>query len=796
MFVPGLWLKDYVNINDDIKTFTRRMTVTGTMVEGYEYRGGLIENVVAAKVVSVERHPDSDHMWICVVTDGTEDYTVVTGAQNVKAGDIVPFAKDNSFIADGKNIKASNLRGIMSEGMLCSAGELGINSSIAPKHTEDGIYILPENTKIGEDIKKVLGLDDYIIEFELTNNRQDCNSVLGIAYEAAASSHQKFNMPEYEFNCTNQDIENYISVEVKNQTLCPRYTAKMVKVKKVEPSPMWMQVRLMGSGVRPINNIVDVSNFVMLETGQPLHTFDYDKIAGHKIIVDTAKNGETLVTLDGVERKLDDKCLMIDDASGHIGLAGIMGGGNSDIDENTKYVVIEAANFNGTNIRNSAKYLGLRTEASAHFEKGISINLTKFAADRAASLLVEIGAAEYVDGVIDIYKEIPQSKEISIDIDWYNKFIGRDITVDQAAEYLDYLLMEPRIEGNVIFAHSPRFRQDIEIKEDLAEEITRIHGYDKIPLKRLEESNYISAENKHYKAKQKIKRTLIAIGGCDTLTYSFISPDAIKALNLQKEDSRNNPMVLLNPLGSDNSVMRTLAISGMLETLKLNYNKKNEPKLMFEICSVYSQKENSSYDLPEEKEKLTLGKFNTDFYEIKSALQYLFETFKIDNIEYIRADETFLHPGRSAYVLLNGKNIGFIGQIHPQISKLYGICDETCVAELELEPIINESMANEDVTFKTPPKYPFVERDLALIADDNIMAGDIKNAIREASANILRSCEVFDIYKNASLGEGKKSIAFSLKFRKDDDTLKDEEVDEQISAILKNLKDKLKISLR
>ncbi len=796
MFIPGLWLKDYVNISDDIKTFTRRMTVTGTMVEGYEYRGGLIENIVTAKVVSIKKHPDADRMWVCTVNDGNMDYTVVTGAQNIKVGDIVPFAQNNSFIANGKNIKTSELRGVMSEGMLCSAGELGINSSIAPKHTEDGIYILPEDTKIGEDIKNVLGLDDYIIEFELTNNRQDCNSVLGIAYEAAASSHQKFNMPKYEFDCASQDIENFLSVKVKNQKLCPRYTAKMVKVKKIEPSPMWIQVRLMGAGVRPINNVVDVSNFVMLETGQPLHTFDYDKIAGHEIIVDTAQCGETLVTLDGIERKLNNNCLMIDDASGHIGLAGIMGGGNSDIDENTKYVVIEAANFNGTNIRNSAKYLGLRTEASAHFEKGISINLTKFAADRAASLLVEIGAAEYVDGVIDIHDELLPPKELSINIDWYNKFIGNDISVGQAAEYLNYLLMEPRVEGNTIFAYSPRFRQDIEIKEDLAEEITRIHGYDKIPLKRLEESNYISTENKYYKAKQKIKRTLIAIGGCDTLTYSFISPDAVNALSLENGDPRNVPMVLLNPLGSDNSVMRTLAISGMLETLKLNYNKKNEPHLMFELCSVYGKNDNFSNDLPEEIEKLTLGKFNTDFYEIKSALQYLFDVFKIINIEYSRASETFLHPGRSAYVLLNGKKIGFVGQIHPQLAKTYGICDETCVAELELNPIINEIIEKEDIVFKIPPKYPFVERDLALLADNEVMVGDVKKVITEASSNILKSCEVFDIYKSASLGEGKKSIAFSLKFRKDDDTLKDEEVDAQIEAILDKLKDKLKISLR
>lgn len=794
MFVPTIWLKDYVDIPNDIHKFERMMTLSGTMVEGYEYRAEHLNNIVAAKVTQIQRHPDSDHMWICTLDDNENTYTIVTGAQNVKNGDIVPLARNNSVIAGGKKIKTSVLRGVESQGMLCSAQELGINSSLVPKHSENGIYILPEDTKVGEDIKTVLGLDDYIVEFELTNNRQDCNSVLGIAYEASATQHKKFDFPKYEFTSQTNDIDNYLTVEVKNYDICPRYTAKMLKIKKIEPSPMWMQICLMGAGVRPINNIVDVSNFVMLEIGQPLHTFDYDKIAGHKIIVANANEGDEFVTLDGTSHTLTSDYLMINDENGPIAIAGVMGGGNSDIDENSKFVVIESANFNGVSIRNTAKKLGMRTEASAHYEKGISVNLTKYAADRAASLMVEIGAAEYIDGVIDVYENLPEPKQLSIDINWYNKFIGLNLTIDEAASYLNDLGFEPVISENIINVTVPRFRQDINIKEDLAEEITRMYGYANIPMTRLESSNYISEENSYYRAKQEIKKLLINAGGCDTLTYAFISPNAIEDLNLAQDDIRNYPMTLINPLGTENSVMRTCMAPSILETLKLNYNKKNKPQLMFELASIYLKNE-SKEELPEFIEKISLGKYNSDFYELKSILNYLFDSLKINNIEYIRAEETFLHPGRSAYVLLNGENIGYIGQIHPYLAKKYEICDETIIAELSLKPIIDTSSSIE-IKVMPPAKYPSVERDLALLADDEVLANTITKVIKEFGGEYLINCEVFDVYRSEALGTGKKSIAFNLLFRSETSTLHDEDVDGAIANILKGLKEKLNIELR
>ena len=415
MLVPIMWLKDHVDIDINLKEFADKMTLSGTKVESVEVRSEGLENIVTGKVIAITRHPDSDHMWICEMDLGDHVVTIVTGAQNVKLGDVVPVAKDGSVIDGGVEITTSLLRGVESEGMLCSAPELGISSNIAPKKSQDGIYILPDSTPIGEDICDVLGLNDHVIDFELTNNRQDCNSLLGIAYEAAATLGKRFEYPEYEYDSKGKEINEYLTIDVKNYDLCHRYTARMVKVVKIEPSPLWMQIRLMSSGVRPINNIVDVSNFVMLETGQPLHTFDYHKLAGGKIIVKTALDGEILQTLDGVERKLNSNVLMIDDGENHVGIAGIMGGGNSDIDDNTKMVVIEAANFDQNSIRQSSKHFGLRTEASAHFEKGISMHLTRYAADRAASLLVEIGAAEYVDGLIDKYEKIDETIQLSID---------------------------------------------------------------------------------------------------------------------------------------------------------------------------------------------------------------------------------------------------------------------------------------------------------------------------------------------------------------------------------------------
>ncbi|MCR4723306.1 MAG: phenylalanine--tRNA ligase subunit beta [Eubacteriales bacterium] len=794
MITSITWVKDYTEIPDDMKSFAERMTITGTICENYEYRGGQISNIVTAKVNSIESHPDSDRLWVCKVFDGETEFTIVTGAQNVRQGDIVPLARNNSTLYDGREIKTGVLRGIESQGMLCSAGELGIKAGIAPKAAEEGIYILPADTNLGVDIKEILGLNDYTTEFELTNNRQDCNSVLGIASEAGAAFGKRFVFPSYEFDSPKNDIDKYLKISVENPELCRRYTARMVRIKKIEPSPMWMQVRLMGSGMRPINNVVDVSNFVMLETGQPLHTFDYDKLKDNKIIVRTAQKDEKFTTLDGVERILYENMLMICDGQRSVCVAGVMGGENSDITDDTKTVVIESANFNGTSVRNTSKKLGLRTESSARFEKGISPFLTKYACDRAASLLVEIGAAEYIDGVIDVRGEIAEPAEVSMDMDWYNSFIGIDLTPQKAAGYLDLLGFDTVISGSVITAKTPRFRQDIAIKEDLAEEVTRMFGYDNIPQTRMETSNYISPRNEYYSFKQKIKQLLIGIGGHDILTYSFDSPSRIKAFGFEPADKRSQPEIIVNPLGEDTSAMRTTILTGLLSTLKLNSSKKNEARLMFEIACAFLKNEDKN-DLPESIDRLAVGEYDSNFYEIKSVIEYIADVLKITGLDYERAKEPFLHPGRSAYVLLKGKKIGCFGQIHPRLAKSYDVPESVCMAELDIEPLY-EAYQGITVHMKPVAKYPAVHRDLALVMDEDTPAGDIGKEILSRGGDKLISCEVFDVYVSDVIGKMKKSVAYNLVFRSEESTLTDETIEEAVKGILTHLKEKFGITIR
>ncbi|MFA0815918.1 MAG: phenylalanine--tRNA ligase subunit beta [Anaerofustis sp.] len=789
MFVPISWLKDYIKLETDIKDFTDRMTLSGTKTEGFSYRGEEICNVVTGKVVGIEAHPDSDHMYVCKIDDGERIRTIVTGAQNVTLNDIVPVAKDGSVITGGKKITTSKLRGVMSEGMLCSASELGIDNKIAPKFAQDGIYILPADTVVGKDIKEILGLNDYVVEFELTNNRQDCNSVLGIACEADATLGHKFQYPEYEYSSEGNEIKKYLSIYIENYQQCRRYTARMVKIKKIESSPMWMQTRLMAAGVRPINNVVDVSNFVMLETGQPLHTFDYGKLAGGKIIVKNAKDGDSVTTLDGVERKLDHDVLMIYDGEKQIAIAGIMGGGNSDIDEKTEFVVIESANFDKNSVRRSSKFLGLRSESSAHFEKGISIFLTKYAADRAASLLVEIGAAEYIDGLIDQYEQLDPIVKLSIGKDWFNRFIGVDLSIEEMSRCLDLLGFDPQIVNKEsIDVTVPKFRQDIQIKEDLAEEIIRIYGYNRIPNTMMETSNFVEEPNQEYIEKNKIKKIMIGFGGYEILTYSFVSPKEIGHLNYSRDDERSKPVTIINPLGEDNSVMRTSLLPGMLDALAKNYNRKNGSNLMFEIGGIYLGDKHQEQGLPGQFEKICFGQYMTDFYAMKSVIEALFESLKIGTASYARSKETSLHPGRSADVSINGEKIGYIGQLHPRIAKLYDLCEETYVGEFNLQTIIKRSL---DVNVQAEPlaKYPAMQRDLALVCDDEIMAGSIKELITASAGEFLISCEAFDVYKNENqIGKGKQSIAFALVFRSDTETLTDEQIDQSISNILEKLK--------
>ena len=789
MLAPLSWLKDYVDIDIDEKEFGDKMTLTGTKLESIEKRStGKLKNVVSAKVLAMAKHENSDHMWVCDIDDGTEVKVIVTGAQNVSVGDIVPLAKDNSVLDNGTQIVASELRGVMSYGMLCSGEELGIASNIIPKFAQDGIYILPKDTALGVEVSEILGLNDSIFDFELTNNRQDCNSMLGVAYEAAATLGRKFEFPKYEYESEKDDISNYISIEIENYEACRRYTARMLKITKIEASPIWMQTRLMASGVRPINNIVDVANFVMLETGQPLHTFDYAKLAGKKIVVKNATDGDVMTTLDGVERILTKDTLMIDDGEKHIAIAGVMGGGNSDIDENTDMIVIESANFEKNSIRKSSKHFGLRTEASAHYEKGISVNLTRYAADRTASLLVELGAAEYIDGVIDNYKALDERKEVSMDMDWFNAFIGIELGDEEIVSYLERLHFEPVVEGREVKVLSPIYRQDIESKADIAEEVVRMYGYDKIPAPDGNSSSFVAPTNVYYNMKNKLKSIIMGIGAFEILTYSFISPTKQAEMNYADDDIRKVPAVVINPLGEDNSVMRTTLLTGLLDSLALNYNRKNRAELMFELGSVYYKNLEIEEKLPAQVDKICIGKYDTDFYEIKAVVNFLFDALKIDGVKYVRSSEPTLHPGISADVLVGGDKIGYVGQIHPRLAKKYSLKENVVVCELDVLTLIDLYTSNE---IKSVPlnKFPTVLRDLALVVDEETLAGEVSEIIIQNGGEFIDDCKPFDVYRSDALGKDKKSIAYTISFKKDNATLTDVEIDEAITSILTALKE-------
>lgn len=794
MLVPINWLKEYVNIDKDIKEFADMMTMSGSMVETVTYLGEGIENVVTAKINKITPHENAEKLIICTMFDGKEEYQVVTGANNVSEGDIVPFAKVGAKLPDGTKLKKAKLRGVESFGMLCSGQELGMSSSIIPKNMEDGIYIFSSDVPIGIDAKEALGLDEYVIDFELTNNRQDCNSILGMAYEAGATMGEKFIMPDFKIEDKSNDINDKLSVKVKNTDLCKRYCARLLKVKKVEPSPLWMQKRLMACGIRPISNIVDVSNYVMLELGQPLHMFDYDKLEGHKIIVDTAKNGETMVTLDNIERELDDKMLLINDENRGVCVAGVMGAANSVVDDDTKNIVIESANFGKNSIRRTSRKFGLRSEASAHYEKGINPLITRYAIDRAASLLVEIGACELVEGLID--ENFYEKEPVKMDIDYndVNKLLGSDISAEEQVKLLDLLNFEPKLNGDIISITAPLLRDDVNIKEDVIEDIARMYGYNNLPSTLMESSNYISEKNTYYRDKNALKDALVAAGALETLTYTFTSKEKLDELGFDENDIRSKYLKVINPLGEDTGYMRTSMMVSILEALSFNYSRKNKERVLFEVGNVFFNDKFDELGLPLQKEHLVIGKYNTDFFEIKGIVEYLFNKFRIKGVKFIKAEENMLHPSRSAYVCIDDKIIGYIGNVHPVLLKKYNLKEDVVVAELDVKTIIG--LYDKEVVFKEFPKFPALERDIAVVVDEDVYAGEIIDEIKKAGGKYLVKAEVFDVFTGEQVGEGKKSVAAALNFRAEDRTLTDEEIDVTFSKIVKALDENLNAKLR
>ncbi|MBR0446782.1 MAG: phenylalanine--tRNA ligase subunit beta [Oscillospiraceae bacterium] len=782
---------DLSHVSD--KEYVEKLTVFGQKVETWERMSAEIKNVVVGKVVSIVRHPNSDHMWICQVDVGQEEpVQIVTGAQNVHEGDLVPAALHNSWLTGGVHITKGKLRGEKSNGMLCSIAELGLTPNDRPEAYVDGIWILnDEDCYVGQDINEVIGNDDTVVEFEITNNRPDCYSIIGLARESAAA----FGLPmkHHEPVVKGSDagsMYEMLDVEVPAEELCNRYTSRMVANVKIGPSPKWLRQRLRANGVRPINNIVDITNYVMLEYGQPMHAFDYRYVSSGKIVVREAEEGETLTTLDGNIRALKPGMLVIADENKPIGLAGIMGGENSEILDDTTTVVFESANFNGTSIRQTALALGMRTESSGKFEKNLDPMMTVPAVQRACELVELLECGDVLDGMIDIINYVPQPHDITLEPEKINALLGTNIPEEDMVKYLQ--LLEIPVEGRTI--HVPSWRPDLNLMADIAEEIGRSYGYNEIPTTAFKTSTQggYSAEMKFETKAGSLCRSL---GFSEIITYSFVSPSIFDQIRLPEDSPLRNPMRIQNPLGEDTSVMRTTALPSMLDILSRNNAYHNKQAKLYEIAKIYLPV--AGQKLPQEPKILVLGTYGAGetFFTLKGELEAIFSGLRIGKVSY-EADSTnpSYHPGRSAKVSYNGELLGYIGQIHPIVAKNYGIDCEVYCAEINMQNLFAIQLP--EPTYVPLPKYPTVSRDLAIVCDEAVTVAAIENVITASAGKLLRSVRLFDIYRGTGIAEGKKSLAFALELRADDRTLTDEESEKVIGNILKALADKLNAVLR
>ncbi len=785
MLVPLKWLKDYVDINIDTKTLGDLLTMSGSKVEAIEEMGKEIDKVVVGNIIKIERHPDADKLLITQVDVGSETIQIVTGANNIKEGDLVPIATNGASLPSGIKIKKGKLRGIESNGMMCSAQELAMPLENLTSEQLDGIYILDKSVQVGKDIKEVLGLDDSVIEFEITNNRPDCLSVLGIARETAATLNLDLKYPEVKVNENNEQIKDYVAIEVQDSELCPRYASRVVKNVKVEQSPAWMQDRLIKAGVRPINNIVDITNYVMLELGQPMHAFDLNKLSGGKIIIRSAANDEKIITLDEVERSLSESILVIADQEKPIAIAGVMGGSNSEIDENTKTLVLECANFQAVNVRLTSKKLGLRSEASSRFEKGMDAELISIALDRACQLIQEIGAGEVVGGKIDIYPNKKQVRRISLRPQRVRSFIGAEISNHDIIKYLNSLEFEVEDDDAFIVA-IPTFRDDIEGEADLIEEVVRLYGYENIPSTLMDTTFTQGGVSSKQKLMDTAKNALTAQGLFEVFTYSFVSPGVYNKINLKAENPLRNSIKLINPLGEEQSIMRTTIIPNILDVISRNYNRKVSAGSFFELSRIYLSESQSMENLAEEREVLTIGMYgNIDFFDLKGIIENLLQELNIDKYRILSSNHDSLHPGRTAELIINNKRIGWLGEVHPDVLDNYDIPVRAYIAELNFDEIANQSNSNKK--YKQLPKYPSVERDIAIVVTEDITAGQIEEIIRNKGGKLVEDVKLFDIYRGAQVQEGYKSVAYKLTYRSDEKTLTEEDISKVHGKILNSL---------
>ena len=782
---------DLSHVSD--KEFVEKLTIFGQKVETYERMDAEIKNVVVGKVATMVPHPNSDHMFICQVDVGQEELVqIVTGAQNVHEGDLVPAALHNSWLPGGVHITKGKLRGEKSNGMLCSFEELGLTQNDLPGVFADGIWILnDEDCKPGDDINLIIGNDDTIVDFEITNNRPDCYSIIGLAREAAAAFGQK--MKHHEPVVKGSDAGNiwdYLDVEVPAEQLCNRYSSRMVANVKIGPSPKWLRQRLRANGVRPINNIVDITNYVMLEYGQPMHAFDYRYVASGKIVVREAEEGEVLTTLDGNVRNLTEGMLVIADDNKAIGLAGIMGGENSEIKDDTTMVVFESANFNGTSIRKTALALGMRTDASGKFEKNLDPMMTIPAVERACELVELLECGDVLNGTIDIINYVPAPKTLPLEVDKINHLLGTEISKEDMVKYLN--LLEVEVEGDEIKV--PSFRPDLNLMADIAEEVGRSYGYNEIPITAFKTSTQ-GGYSPEMKLETKAGTLCRGLGYSEIITYSFVSPAIFDQIRLPSDSPLRNAMRIQNPLGEDTSIMRTIALPSMLEILSRNNAYHNKSVKLYELAKIYLPVEGQP--LPEEPRMLLLGTYgaNETFFTLKGELEAIFKGLRIKKASYCAVkDNPSYHPGRCAKVSIEGVDVGIMGQVHPLVAKNYGIDVDVYCAEINFTAIMGLLLP--DATYTPLPKYPSVTRDLALICDEAVTVADAENVITAAAGKLLRGVKLFDIYRGTGVPEGKKSMAFSMELRADDRTLTDTDSEQVVSKVLKALAEKLGATLR
>lgn len=797
MLVPIEWLKEYTDIKVGIEEFCERMIMSGSNIETVEHFGEGVENIVVGRIVDIEKHPDADKLLVTQIDIGEEDLVqIITGADNIFEGAYVPVILHGGKLPDGRVIKKGKLRGLESNGMLCSLEELGFEDKVIPVPLRDGIWILDKEYPLGMDITEAVNLQNAVVEFEITPNRPDCLSMIGMAREAAATFGGKLNYPDTACREEAGKAKDYIDIEIKKPELCRRYVGRVVTDVKITPSPLWMQKRLMFAGMRPINNIVDITNYVMLEYGQPIHAFDIRDIADSKIIVDTAAEGELFTTLDGTERKLSSSMLMIKDGQRSVAIGGVMGGLNSEIKEDTKTILIECANFNGDSVRSTSKKLALRTEASSRFEKGIDPNLCETAADRVCRLIELLRAGTVTKGAVDVYPTKPEAYSVTVRVDRVNAVLGIDLTGKEMEDILESLEMSVSRLGNNMKVTPPSVRLDLQEEIDFIEEIARIYGYDRMPVT-LPKGNTEAGKSRERSLKDLTRDIMIGLGASEIQTYSFVSPKGVDNVRIDEDSWERNFVRLINPLGEENSVMRTILTPNMMEVLGRNYSRNIAAVKAFEIGNTFFKSLIDEEELPDERDSMAIGCYGEgeNFFTLKGMLEELFTILGIYGTSYVpESDYGVYHPGRCARIMYQDTELGILGEVHPDVAEKYGIGTKCYCCELAFDQVMKH--ADTMRYYKPLPKYPAISRDIALLVKEEIFVAEIESVIREIGGKLLEKVALFDVYRGKQVQEGKKSVAFNLTYRAADRTLTDEEVVKVHQKVLEALKERLDAVLR